>query len=197
MIHGNAFDCSFFQAAGTSISSDLSTIVIGAVHLAATFAGAMLVDRAGRRLLLLISISVMSVALLALGLFFFIRQRDLEMAENIGWLPITSLTIYTIAFALGFGPIPWLLVAELYSKDVNAIMSSVTGAMNPCLTFIVASSFSSISSVVGIGGAFWIFAAFSIVGTVFVYLKVPETKGKSLSEIQKMLAGEKKVRSEF
>jgi hypothetical protein len=63
--------------------------------------------------------------------------------------------------------------------------------MNPCLTFIVASSFSSISSLVGIGGAFWIFAAFSIVGTVFVYLKVPETKGKSLADIQRMLAGEK------
>lgn len=109
------------------MSSDVSTIIIGAVHLAATFVGSMLVDRAGRRLLLLISISVMSVTLLALGLFFFIQENDPEMAKNIGWLPITSLTIYIIAFALGFGPIPWLLVAELYSKDVNVIMSPVTG----------------------------------------------------------------------
>lgn len=69
----------------------------------------------------------MSVTLVALGLFFFIQQKDPEMAKNIGWLPVTSLAIFIIAFALGFGPIPWLLVAELYSKDVNAIMSSVTG----------------------------------------------------------------------
>lgn len=109
------------------MSSDVSTIIIGAVHLAATFIGTMLIDRAGRRLLLLISISVMSVSLVTLGLFFFIQQKDPEMARNIGWLPVTSLAVYIIAFALGFGPIPWLLVAELYSKDVNMIMSPVTG----------------------------------------------------------------------
>lgn len=67
--------------------------------------------------------------------------------------------------------------------------------MNPCLTFIVASSFGSVSGAIGIGATFWIFAAFSIVGTVFVYFKVPETKGKSLAEIQRMLAGEKLLTS--
>lgn len=133
----------------------------------------------------------MSVTLIAIGLFFHIQKTNPDMAKHIGWLPVTALGIYIIAFALGFGPIPWLLVSELYSKDVNAIMSSLTGAMNPCLTFIVASSFGSVSGAIGIGPTFWIFAAFSVVGTAFVYLKVPETKGKSLADIQKMLGGEK------
>ena len=133
----------------------------------------------------------MSVTLVTLGSFFFIQQKYPDLAVSLGWLPVSSLAIYIIAFALGFGPIPWLMVSELYSKDVNAIMSSITGAMNPCLTFIVASSFGSISNAIGIGETFWIFAAFSIVGTVFVYLKVPETKGKSLADIQRMLSGQK------
>lgn len=151
----------------------------------------MLVDRAGRRILLLISIAVMTVTLTTLGLFFYIQEKNPDLAKTIGWLPVTSLAIYIVAFALGFGPIPWLLVSELYSKDVNAIMSSITGAMNPCLTFIVASSFGTVSGAIGIGAAFWIFAAFCLVGTIFVYLTVPETKGKSLAEIQTMLSGEK------
>lgn len=159
--------------------------------MAATFVGSMLVDRVGRRLLLLISISVMSVTLVTLGMFFYIQKKDPAYASMIGWLPVTSLGIYIIAFALGFGPIPWLLVSELYSKDVNSIMSSITGAMNPCLTFIVASSFGTVSAAIGIGETFWIFAAFSIVGTIFVYMKVPETKGRSLMDIQRMLGGEK------
>jgi facilitated trehalose transporter len=71
----------------------------------------------------------MSVTLLALGSFFHIQQKDPELAKSIGWLPITSLTIYIIAFALGFGPIPWLLVAELYSKEVQSVMSSITGEL--------------------------------------------------------------------
>lgn len=137
----------------------------------------------------------MSVTLVTLGLFFYIQQNDPKLASQLGWLPVTSLGIYIVAFALGFGPIPWLLVSELYSKDVNAIMSSITGAMNPCLTFIVASSFGSISGAIGIGPTFWIFAAFSIVGTFFVYFKVPETKGKSLADIQKMLGGDKLLNS--
>lgn len=143
--------------------------------------------------MLLLSIGIMSITLLALGSFFFIQQHNEAYAKNIGWLPVTSLGLYIVAFAIGFGPIPWLLVSELYSRDINAIMSSITGAMNPCLTFIVASSFGTISGAIGIGETFWIFAAFSIVGTLFVYLQVPETKGKSLADIQRMLSGEKLV----
>lgn len=163
------------------------------MHLVATFASSMLVDRLGRKVLLLFSIVVMTISLTALGVFFFIQESDSKAASELGWLPLSSLCLYIIAFALGFGPIPWLMLSEVYSKEVNAIASPLSGAFNWSLAFLITATFGTISSGIGIGPTFWIFAGLSVVGTIFVFLVVPETKGKSMIEIQRMLAGEKDV----
>lgn len=151
-----------------------------------------LVDRAGRKILLLISIIVMTVTLTALGVFFYIQDNNPEQAENIGWLPITSLCVYMVAFALGFGPISWLMMSEVLSNEINAIVSPICGAFNWGLAFLITATLISISDAIGIGQTFWIFAGISLVGTIFTVLLIPETKGKSLTEIQRMLSGEKK-----
>lgn len=153
----------------------------------------MLVDRLGRKVLLLISIITMSLSLTALGVFFFIQESDNKGASDLGWLPLSSLCLYIIAFALGFGPIPWLMLSEVYSKEVNTIASPVSGALNWSLAFLITSTFGTISSGIGIGPTFWVFAGLSVIGTIFVFLVVPETKGKSMIEIQRTLAGEKNV----
>jgi SP family facilitated glucose transporter-like MFS transporter 8 len=181
----------FFQAANTSLDSDLSTIIVGAVHLVATFGGSMLVDKAGRKILLLISIIMMTVNLIALGVFFFIADSDPHTAESIGWLPLVSLCVYLIFFAIGYGPVPWLMLSEIYSKEYNAFASPITGAFGWTLGFVITASFGSISKAIGIGQSFWLFAALSVIGTIFTFLFVPETKGKSMNDIQRMLNGEK------
>lgn len=170
------------------MSADISTIIVGTVNLIATIASSMLVDRAGRRILLLISKTIMTLSLTALGMFFFFHDMNTELAESLGWLPLTSLCLFIISFALGFGPIPWLMISELYSKDINSVASLVTGFVNPCLTFLVSSTFTVLSDSIGIGQTFWIYAGCSFVGIFYVYFMVPETKGKSLAEIQIMLA---------
>jgi MFS family permease len=162
------------------------------VNLVATIVASLLVDRAGRRILLLLSISVMALSLTALGVFFFLQDVDPDLAATLGWLPLTSLSIFIISFALGFGPIPWLMVAELYSKDINSIASPVTGFINPCLTFLVSSTFTMLSDAIGVGQTFWIYSGFCFLGIFYVFFLVPETKGKSLPEIQVMLANKKK-----
>lgn len=160
----------------------------------ATFASSLLVDRAGRKILLLSSIIVMTVSLIAIGVFFFILESDKETAASLGWLPLTSLCIYLVAFAIGYGPIPWLMLSEIYSKEYNAIASPLSGAFCWALAFIITSTFNSVSEVVGIGTTFWIFAVLSVFGTIFTIFVVPETKGKSIGEIQKMLAGDKTLK---
>jgi MFS family permease len=77
------------------------------VHLFATLLGSLLVDKAGRKILLLMSIIVMTLMLITLGSFFYISDNSPELADSIGWLPLTSLCIYLIFFAIGYGPIPW------------------------------------------------------------------------------------------
>lgn len=156
-------------------------------------ASSVLVDRAGRKILLLISIITMTITLIALGVFFYIQDSDPESAKNMGWLPLTSLCVYMVAFALGFGPIPWLAMSEVLPKEISAIVGSVSGAFNWLLAFLITATFNSISEAIGIGQTFWIFAGFSLVGIIFVFLVIPETKGKSMADIQRMLSGEKVV----
>lgn len=134
----------------------------------------------------------MALSLSALGAFFFLRDFEPEVADTLGWLPLTSLSIFIISHAIGFGPIPWLMMSELYSKDINSIASPATGFVVPCLTFLVSSSFTMLSRGIGIGQTFWIYAGFSFLGIFYVLFMVPETKGKSLPEIQIMLANKQK-----
>lgn len=133
----------------------------------------------------------MTLTLIALGVFFYIAEIDKDLAERLGWLPLTSLCIYLIAFAIGYGPIPWLMLSEVYTKEYNAVASPITGAFNWSLAFIITLTFGMISDAIGIGQTFWIFAAMSMIGTIFTFLFVPETKGKSITEIQRLLNGEK------
>lgn len=134
---------------------------------------------------------MMTLMLTALGAFYYISDNHASQAESIGWLPLTSLSIYIIFFAIGYGPIPWLLLSEIYSKEYNAIASPCTAAINWGIAFIITLTFGSISEAIGTGQTFWGFAALSVIGTIFTFFYVPETKGKSMSEVQRMLNGEK------
>lgn len=133
----------------------------------------------------------MTLTLISLGVFFYIADNNPEIAETLGWLPLTSLCVYLIAFAIGYGPVPWLMLSEIYSTEYNAFASPITGAFNWTLAFIITVTFGSISNAIGIGQTFWIFAGLSVLGTIFTFLFVPETKGKSMADIQRMLNGEK------
>jgi hypothetical protein len=141
--------------------------------------------------LLLLSIIMMTLMLVALGIFFYIADNAPENASSIGWLPLTSLNVYIFFFAIGYGPIPWLLLSEIYSKEYNAVASPITAAINWGLAFVITLTFGSISDAIGKGETFFCFAAFSAIGTIFTFLFVPETKGKSIADVQRMLSGEK------
>lgn len=163
------------------------------MHVLATGVSAIVVDRLGRKLLLTISISVVILCLVLLGIFFFMMDQDPSSVSSIGWLPILSLSVYIIAFALGFGPVPWVMLGEVYSSEMKPVASPLSGAFNWFLAFLITYFFQGLSDAIGKGETFWLFAVISVIGLCFVLLIVPETKGKSLAEIQVMLSGGKSV----
>jgi MFS family permease len=165
----------------------------GAVLLVACLAGGSVVDRLGRKFLLLISAFFMTLMLIALGVYFFLVESESEVVDSLGWLPLTSLCIFLIAYSIGFGPLPWLLISEVYSKDYNAIASPLNGCFSWLLAFAVTATFGTISDAIGIGATFMIFAGLSCLGIFFTYFVVIETKAKTMLEIQRILAGEKNV----
>lgn len=181
---------SIFKAANTGIAPELATILVGVMQVIATFVASMIVDRVGRRVLLLVSISVMALCKVMLGTYFYLQNRDgEESVASLSWLPVVALCLYIVVFSLGFGPIPWLMVGELFAPDVKGVAGSAAGSLSWIFAFAVTKSFVSIQLAIGIGPTFFLLAGFSVVGTVFVWFVVPETKGKSLAEIQLMLEG--------
>ena len=101
-----------FEDAGSTIDSSLATIIVGIVGSLSCFAGVVLVDRLGRKVLLIASEAIMGVCLLALGVFFFLTTDDDSLKETLGWLPLVSLMLFIFAFSIGFGPIPWLMMGK-------------------------------------------------------------------------------------
>lgn len=135
----------------------------------------------------------MTLMLVALGVYFFLLDSEYENIDNLTWLPLTSLCIFLVAFSIGYGPIPWLMLSEIYSKDYNAAASPISGAFNWMLAFAITATFGYLSDAIGIGPTFWMFAGLSLVGTFFSLFIVIETKAKSMTEIQRLLAGEKLI----
>lgn len=101
------FTTDIFIAAGSGIEPDIATIIVGVMQVAATFVASLVVDKLGRRILLLVSDAVMALCTLMLGIYFFMKDRDADSVSSIGWLPVVSLCLFIVAFSIGFGPVPW------------------------------------------------------------------------------------------
>ena len=177
-----------FADAGSSLPVSAQTIVIGGAQVVATFIGALLMDRLGRRFLLLLSSIVMVVSICMLGTFFFIKHNlnDIELADKLSILPIVALSVYIAAFSIGLGPIPWLMMSELFSPSARGLASSIVVCSNWSLCFITIKFFPGLKLLIGMAITFWALGAILMLSTVLIFLIVPETKGKSLEEIQRL-----------
>lgn len=99
------YTVNIFELSGSSVDSNVSTIIVGLVNFGAVFVATLLIDRLGRKVLLLISDVLMIFCLSVLGVFFYLREYNLELVEDLGWIPLASFMLFVMAFSLGFGPI--------------------------------------------------------------------------------------------
>jgi Na+/melibiose symporter-like transporter len=124
------FTTDIFVAAGTDIKPDIATIIVGVMQVVATFVASLIVDRLGRRILLLASDAVMALCTLLLGIYFFMKSNDKDSVSSLSWLPIVSLCLFIVAFSIVFGPVPWLMIGELFASDVRTIAAPLAGTLN-------------------------------------------------------------------
>lgn len=182
------YTSSIFEAAGSDMDKNLSPIIVGIVQFVSTFVSTLVVDRLGRKILLLGSALVMFICTLLLGVFFYLKD-DNQDVDSIGWLPLLSLCLFMVAFSLGFGPIPWMIVSELFPPATKGTAGSIASCFNWVLAFLVTKFYSNMSDGMGTGPTFWLFMAVLACGTCFVFFFVKETKGKTIEEIQRQLGG--------
>jgi sugar porter (SP) family MFS transporter len=165
------------KSAGASI---LATTGVGVINFLFTIVGSWFVDRAGRRPLLLTSLIGMAVSLGLLAIAFQLPQ----LASSLGIAVVLILMLYVASFAIGLGPVFWLLISEIYPLNVRSKAMSVATVANWGANLIVAVTFLSIVKALGRPGAFWLYAALTVLSVIFTYKLVPETKNRTLEQIQ-------------
>jgi MFS family permease len=159
--------------------SILATAGVGAVNVIMTIVSLRLLDRVGRRPLLLTGIAGMTMSLLILGWVF--RVRDFPTAS---WLAVISVMIYVGSFAISLGPIFWLLISEIYPLRVRGVAMGIATMSNWAFNLLVALTFLVLLNSLGPAYTFWLYAVLSVGAFIFSYRLVPETKGRALEEIE-------------
>ncbi|UPM42347.1 sugar porter family MFS transporter [Halocatena salina] len=162
------------------IASISGTIGVGVVNVAMTVVAIMLVDRVGRRPLLLVGTGGMTVMLAILGLGFFLPG----LSGIVGYVTLGSMLLYVAFYAISLGPVFWLLISEIYPLRIRGTAEGVASVFNWGANFLVGLTFLSLMEQIGESWSFWILGAFCVLAFVFIYLKVPETMGRSLEEIE-------------
>lgn len=171
------FQFAGFQSASVAI---LATVGVGVVNVLLTIAAMLLLDRVGRRPLLLIGLVGMVLSLGVLGLAFSLPNLRQEM----GWIAVGSLMLYVGSFAVGLGPVFWLLIAEIYPLKIRGLAMSVATVANWGVNLFVALTFLTLIQLVGRPGTFWLYGLVGVGAWIFAYRLVPETRGRSLEEIE-------------
>jgi SP family galactose:H+ symporter-like MFS transporter len=175
-----AYASTIMERTGLDASNSiLYSIAIGVANAVATAVSIRLVDRSGRRPLLLVSAAGTFVSLALLGLTFQVSLGDLG-----SWLALVCLLGYIAAFAIGLGPIFWVLIAEIFPADARAAGAGAATAVNWFTSFLVGLVFVPLADAIGQGPTFWLFAVVCAATYGFVRRYVPETKGRRFGEIE-------------
>jgi sugar porter (SP) family MFS transporter len=164
----------------------LANVVNGAVNVAMTLVAIRLLDRVGRRKLLLGGTAGMAIGMFVTAISF---TQGSELKGALAVTGVLGLLIYTGSFAIGLGPVFWLIIAEIYPLTIRGAAMSVATIANWAANFVVTISFLTLLNSIGGTGVFFLFGALTLVALAYFAKKVPETKGRSLQQLEQDLTG--------
>ena len=173
-----------FRNMGASTDSSLlQTIIVGVVNLAFTVVAIMTVDKFGRKPLMIIGSIGMAVSMIGLGFTFY--------SGHVGILALIFMLTYTAAFAMSWGPVCWVLLAEIFPNSIRGALSIAVAAQwianwIVSLTFPMLNDNVWLTSTFNHGFSYWIYGIMSILSAIFMWKFVPETKGRTLESIEEL-----------
>lgn len=173
-----------FRNMGSSTDSSLlQTIIVGVVNLLFTVVAILTVDRFGRKPLMIIGSIGMGISMFALGFAFYFNQ--------LGIAALIFMLTYTAAFAMSWGPVCWVLLAEIFPNSIRGALSIAVAAQwianwVVSLTFPIMNDNQWLTAKFNHGFSYWIYGVMGILSAIFVWKLVPETKGKTLEQIEQL-----------
>jgi sugar porter (SP) family MFS transporter len=166
-----------------NVASVLATVGIGVVNVAMTVVAILVIDRVGRKPLLLVGLAGMTVSLVILGAAFALSG----LSGIVSWVTLAGLMLYIASFAVSFGPLLWVMLPEIFPLNVRGTGTGVSALSNWGANFIVAQAFLPLVALIGRSTVFWILAVICIAAALFIHFLVPETRGRSLEQIEEDL----------
>ncbi|XP_050560725.1 facilitated trehalose transporter Tret1-like isoform X10 [Spodoptera frugiperda] len=181
------------QQSNCGLPVSTALIIFGAVRFAVGLISPMIVDRVGRRPLLIYSYLGSCVMLAMVGVYFFLQQVigiDDESSNPFRFVVFLGIIISIVISSVGFDTLIFIIPSEIFPLNVRSVAMTVLNIFSAFITFIVVKGYQPMEDWTGLYGVFWLYAVMACTGAIFTYAIVPETKGKSLREIQVELQGD-------
>ncbi|XP_055603826.1 facilitated trehalose transporter Tret1-like [Uranotaenia lowii] len=187
-----AYSQQIFEEVQSGLEAHESSIMMAGIQLVTAAFSSSIVDRAGRRPLLLISTAGCAVGTFVVGLYFFLQQQGVEV-QSYSWIPLVVMMLYIISYTIGLATVPFAILGEVFPTNVKAVAAAMYTIVAATVGFGVSKLYQVISDELGTYVSFWIFAVCSALFLIFVFVLVPETKGKPLDQIlEEMKSPEKR-----
>lgn len=175
-----------FKATGAGTNAALTqTILVGLVNFLFTILAIRLIDKVGRKALLLVGSGSMMICLLVIGAAF-------QTGHTSGPLVLIFILLYVASFAVSLGPVVWVIMSEIFPNRIRGKATAIASMALWVADYIVSQSFPPMLDSIGPGITFWIFGGMSLIAFLFTWRVIPETKGKTLEEIESLWSAPKK-----
>ena len=180
-INAIMFFCTTIMRNAKMSNAGIVSMTVMLEQVLVTALACYLMDKAGRRVLLITGSSVMTAACILFGIFFALQAAGYD---KINWMVFVSVYTYMAAFSIGVGAIPWLIMAEIFPNKIRSLGASIATTCNWIFAFIVTVTLDKMIASIQYYGVMWLFGGCCLMLTVFAFFFIPETKGKSFEEIQ-------------
>ena len=158
------------------------SIVFGAVNVVFTVISCIIVDKLGRRKLLIYSGILIGVSMAMVGVFWCVPGFPKT-------LNLLFFTLYVIGYSIGWIPVPWLIMSEIFPTRVRGVACGINAQVNRFSVFLVVKTFPQLKSDFHIYGAYFFYGGICLLAAVVVFFFLPETKGRTLEEIEELFSG--------
>lgn len=178
-----------FDKASSSISPGISAILYSFFTFLGLFISGLFIEKMGRRVAYTSSLILTSIVLLLESLYFFLDQNLQKDVSAFNWFPLVGMIVFIILVSFGPGIIPTIMISEIFSTSVKAKANIVMVFLVAFISTVMSTIFYQMYPVTGLSGPYLLFGLTNIVSAIISYFYLPETKGKTLEEIQQMLKG--------